>query len=211
MKNSLPGLIAAACVCLAGCASTSIKQTWKSPAFPGGPVQKIAVIGVDERGLVRMGFENRFVRDLRARGQEAIVTHELMSLPEIKADKEAAAAKLRSVGADSVLIIRLMDRQTYDRQVRSTPERYMGTVTGVESYYGWYDYYSVAFMDMGAVWSSNQQNVYLDSSLYDLKTGGRIWSALTETVLKDGTDRLAEADALSAMVVKAMNADSMIR
>ena len=59
-------------VCLVGCASNSVKETWKSPAYQAGPVQKVAVIAVDERGLVRQGIENRYVRDLKARGQQAI-------------------------------------------------------------------------------------------------------------------------------------------
>lgn len=198
-------------VCLAGCASTSLKQTWKSPTQQGGPVQKVAVIAVDDRGMVRMGFENRFVRDLRARGQEAIVTHELMTLSEIKANKEAAAGKLIGAGADSVLIVRLADVTTYNRSVRATSEQYVGTVTGIDSYYGWYDYYSVAYMDMGTVWSSDKKTAYLDTSLYDLKSGNRIWSGLTKTVLKDDTDALVQADALTALVMKAMSRDALVR
>jgi len=197
---------------LAGCASTKLEQTWKSPAAPASPVKKIAVIGVDERGLVRIGFENRFVRDLKARGQTAMATHELMTLPEIKADKDAAAAKLQSEGVDAVLIVRLADSKTYNRSVRANSERYVGTTTGVDSYYGWYDYYTVAFTDMSTVWSSDKKTVYLDSSLYDLSSEKRIWSALTETVIKDGTtDPLVEADALTKMVVTAMAKDHVTR
>jgi hypothetical protein len=211
MKTPIQFTVVATVTCLVGCASTSLKESWKSPSYQGGPVQKLAVIGVDERGLVRIGFENRFVRDFRARGQQATPTYELMTLGEIKADKEAAAAKLREAGVDSVLIVRLADSATYNRSVRATSERYAATVTGVDSSYGWYDYYSVAFQDMSTVWSSDQKTVYLDSSLYDLNSGKRIWSALTETVLKDGkTDPLEEADKLCAMVVEAMGGDALI-
>lgn len=201
-----------AALLLAGCASTSLEHTWKSPAAPAAPVSKIAVIGVDDRGLVRIGFENRFVRDLKARGQTAIATHELMTLPEIKADKEAAAAKLRAAGVDAVLIVRLADSKTFNRSVRANSERYVGTTTGVDSYYGWYDYYTVAFTDMGTVWSSDQKTVYLDSSLYDLTSEKRIWSALSETVIKDGTtDPIVEADHLTKLVVEAMAKDHVVR
>lgn len=208
----LPFQIAAAtiAVLLAGCASTSLVETWKSPTVPSNPVKKIAVIGVDERGLVRIGFENRFVRDLKARGQDATVTHELMTLPEIKADKEAAAAKLREARVDSVLIVRLANSKANNRSVRANAERYVSTVTGTSDYVGWYDYYTVAFTDMGTVWSSDKKTIYLDCSLYDLQSTQRIWSAVTETVMKDGkTDPLVEADALTAMVVKAMAKDGV--
>jgi hypothetical protein len=211
MKIQIQFLAAVVAVCLAGCAASSVKHSWKAPNYQGGPVQKVAVIGVEERGLVRQGFENRFVRDLRAHGQEAIVTHDLMTLPDIKADKKAAAARLMGAGADSVLIVRLVDQSTFNHQVAATPQVYVETVTGVSDYYGWYDYYEVAFMNMGTVWSDTVIKVYLDTTLYDLKSGQRLWSAMTLTTLKDGADRLAEADTLVAKVVAAVRKDGLVR
>lgn len=211
MKHRIQHLIiAAGALCLCGCASSSIKQSWKAPAYQGGPVQKIAVVAVDERGLVRQGFENRFVRDLRGNGQEATATFELLGLPEIKADKAAAAARLGEAGATAVLVVRLVDQATYSREVQATHERWVPTVAGYAGY-GWYDCYSVAFMNMGTTWGSTTQKVYLDTSLFDLKTGQRLWSALTLTTLKEDADRLAEADSLIAKVVAAMRQDGLVR
>jgi hypothetical protein len=211
MKLSLSLLAPLAALTLMGCASTSVMDTWKTPTPPSGPVQKVAVIAVEQRGLARIGFENRFVRELKARGQAAIPTHDLLALPDIKADKEAAAAKLAAAGVDSVLIVRLAEQRNYNRSIRATSERYASTVTGIDDTWGWYNYYSVAFIDMSTVWSVDKKTVYLDSSLYDLGSRGHLWSAVTETVLKDGTDPLPEADALSAMVVKRMAKDEMIK
>jgi hypothetical protein len=198
---------------LAGCAksSSSLEQSWKSPAFQGGPVQKVAVIAIDDRGLIRQGFENRFVRDFRAQGQEALVTHELLSLTEIKADKKAAADRFLAAGADTVLIVRLVDRVNYNKEVRATPEMYAPIVIGAEGHYGWYEYYSVAYMDMSTVWGVDIQKVYLDTSLFDLKTGRKLWSALTLTTFKGDADRLAEWDVLIAKVVDALRKDGMVR
>jgi hypothetical protein len=211
MNNAIQHLlIAASALSLCGCASSSIKQSWKAPTYQGGPVQKIAVVAVEERGLVRLNLENRFVRDLLANGQAAQATYELLTLPDIKADKEAAAARLRAGGAEVVLIVRLVDQTTYSRDMRATPERWVPTVAGYGTY-GWHDYYSVAFVDMGTTWGNTRQNIYLDTSLFDLKTGQRLWSAMTLTVLKDDSDRLAEADALVAKVVQVMRQDGMVR
>ena len=88
MRIQTQFVAAVAVMCLVGCASSSFKKTWKSPAYQGGPVQKVAVLAVDERGLVRTGFENRLVRDFDAHGQAAVVTHEVLSLQDIKANKE---------------------------------------------------------------------------------------------------------------------------
>jgi hypothetical protein len=211
MKHQIRHLaLAAFGLWLCGCASSSIKQTWKSPACQPGQVQKIAVLAVADRGMVRQGLENRFVRDLRGCGQDAMATHELLGLSEIKADKEAAAARFRAAGANTVLIIRLVDQTTYSRGMRATPEIWAPTANGYDSY-GWYDYYSVAFMDMGVVWGSMKQDLYLDSNLFDLKTGQRLWSALSLTVLKENADRLEVADSLVAKVVRALRKDGLIR
>jgi hypothetical protein len=203
-------LIAAVTFCLCGCATTTIKQTWSSPNPRNGPAQRVAVLTVDDRGIVRQALENRFVNQLRAGGQDSLVTHELLSLAEIKASKEAAVASLTHAGVDAIFIIRLVDAATYDREMRATPALFVSTATGYGGY-GWYDYYSVAFVDMGVVWSSNQRNIFLDTSMHDLKSEGRIWSCLTETVLKDDVDKLITADDFVGKVLAAARKDGMIR
>jgi hypothetical protein len=66
-------------------------------------------------------------------------------------------------------------------------------------------------MDMGVIWGSMKQNLYLNSSLFDLKTGQRLWSATTLTVLKENADRLEVADSLVAKIVGALRKDGLIR
>jgi hypothetical protein len=216
MLQSLPKaairqlFMAAAAVLLCSCAATSVKTTWKAPDYAGGPARKVAVLAVEERGMYRQALENRFVNQLKAKGQEALVTHELLSLPSIKEDKKAAAASVKQAGADCILIMHLVDRTTYDREVRATSADYVPVTTGMDSY-GWYDYYSLAFMDMGAVWHSLEQNIFLDTGLYDLGTGKRLWSCLTETRLREEMDKLEVADALVAKVLAAARKDGVVR
>ena len=194
---------------LISCAATKVVTSSKAPDFAGGPVRDIAVLTVADHGMVRQGFENRFAKQLRAGGQPAFVTHPLLYLEDIKADKEAAAARVRHEGADSVLVIRLVDGYTSTRQVAATTPQYVEVVTGTGST-GWYDYYTVAYMDMATVWSTTTQTVCLEMSLYDLSSNRRIWSCITETVLKDGLDKFDEADIVVAKVVTAMRKDGVI-
>src|SRR5712691_5443372 len=83
---------------LVSCAATSIKRTWKAPDYTGGPVGKVAVLAVEERGTFRQALENRFRNQLVKDGQPAIVTHDLLSLAQVKSDKEAATTRLRESG-----------------------------------------------------------------------------------------------------------------
>jgi len=204
-------LIAIAVILLSSCAATSVKNNWKAPDYSGGTVRKVAILAVEERGMYRQALENRFNNQLKAGGQDAVVTHDLLSLAEIKEDKKAAAQRVKETGADSILIVRLVDMQSHTREVRANNAAYVPVVTGIDSYYGWYDYYSVAYMSMGTVWGSLEQKVLLETSLLDLTTGKKLWSCLTETLLKENVDRLDEADKLVAKVVTAARKDGLIR
>ena len=211
MKIRIQNLaLAALILALAGCASTSVKHTWKSPDYQAGPVRKVAVLVVDERGDVRAALEGRFVRDLRRRSQDALTTVELLGLPDIKSDKDAAAARMAAAGADAVLIVRMMDQASYGGQVAFLPALYTPGVYGYGAF-GWHDYFSGAFASMTVVSSSFEQTLYLDSSLFDLKTSRRLGAVLTSTTLKENADALVVADALAAKVVNALSKNGLVR
>ncbi len=202
--------LTAVCFVLAGCASTSVKHSWKAPEYSGGPVRKVAVLAVEERPDVRGALEARFVRDLRQRNQDALATVELLTLPEIKADKEAAAVKLRTAGADAVLIVRLADQASYGGAVAHLPALYTPGVYGYTGF-GWDDYFAGAYAAMTVVSSSLEEVLYLDSSLFDLQTGQRLGAVLTSTRVKEDADRLRVADVLTAKVVQALRKNGLVR
>jgi hypothetical protein len=204
-----PLWVCALAALLCSCAATSVKETWKAPECKG-PVGKIAVLTIEERGLLRQGLENRFVRDLVKSGDSALVTYDQLSLAEIKQDKRAAAERFRASGAEALLILRLVDAASSYREVRSGGERYAGTVTGMDVM-DWYTYFSMGFMDMGTTYGSLKQWVYLETSLYDLKTEKRLWSGITQTVVKERMDRVAELDPLVEKIVAAMRKDGAVR
>jgi hypothetical protein len=194
---------------LCGCVGTALDQSLKSPSYHGGAVQKVAVIAVTDQVLVREGFENRFVRQMVEQGQSALVTYDLLSLPEIKADKQAATARFRSAGADAVLVIRLANQATQTRETQATGNIFVPVLDGY-GYNDWYDYYSVSFVNMGTSWSDSKTQVYLEMLLYDLKSSQRIWAGGTVTVLKDGMDRVAQMDPIVSKVLGALRKDGLI-
>ena len=205
--GSLGACLLAALLC--SCASTSVKSTWKSPDLKA-PVGAIAVLCIEERGMLRQAFENRFVTQLRNAGAQAFYTYDLLSLEQIQQDKPAAAERLRTKGASALLILRVVDIAKLNQEVRPADERYVGTISGVETGI-WYNYYSVAFMNMSPTYGSLTQKVYLETSLYDLNSAKRLYSALTQTVLKENTDRVAEMDPLVRKIVERMVQDGVIR
>lgn len=193
---------------LCGCAATKVQQTWKSPDCPQ-PVGKIAVLAIEERGLVREGFENRFVRQLKATGASAVTTFNLLSLPDIKDDKRAAAERFRATGAQTVLIVRLAGSGGSYRESRAGNERYAPVTTGINTM-GWYDYYSVGFVDMGVTYGNSTQTIYVEAGLYDLNTEKRLWFGQVQTVMKEGMDRVGEMDPFVKKFVAAMRKDGVV-
>jgi hypothetical protein len=130
-------------------------------------------------------------------------------LPAIKADREAAAARVREKGADAVMIVRLVDQVTRANEVRATPALFAPTVDSF-GYNGWYNYYSLAFTDMGTVWGSTTKTLYLETVLFDLKTNQRVWSGLTRTVFKENMDRVEEVGPLASKIFAAMRTDGVL-
>jgi len=197
-------------ILLCSCATTTVKQTWKSPNCPAGPVKKVAVVAVADQMNVRPGLENRFARDIGQQGQPAMATVKLISLAQIKENKEQAAKLLREAGADSILIVRLVDKETYFRQAPATPATMTPVFTGSDGY-GWFAYYDFVFMNQGAQHYTLRDDLFIDSSLFDLNSGERLWSAQSRTVLKENADKLVVADELVAKVTEAMRKDGVIR
>jgi hypothetical protein len=195
---------------LCSCAATSVKETWKSPGYAGGPLSKAAVLAVDERGDVRRAFENRLAAQIQQTGATGIRSYELLSLAEIDRDKQAAGERLRATGAEAVVVMRLADSANFYREVRPGPERYAEVITGYEPG-TWYDYYSVAYSDWSPTYGNLKQKVYLETAVFDLRTAKRLWSGLTLTVVTERMDRVAELDPLIEKIVSAMRKDGILR
>ena len=205
--RSLAGCALAVLLC--SCTGTSVKQTWKSPEFHRSPFTKIAVLAIDDRRSLRRDFESRFVTELGKGGATAITTLDLLSLPEINQDKKAAAARLRDAGAEAVVTLRLAASASSFHEVRPAAERYSDVITGTDTT-GWYDYYSVAYMDMSPTYGSVKQHVFIETSLFDLATAKRVWSGVTQTVLTETMDPVDQIKPLAVKVVDAMRKDGVV-
>lgn len=194
------------------CASTSVKSTWKAPDYKGELPKKVAVVADEDRMMVRAALENRFVNQLDADGQPAFGTaSSFTDLAAARKNKEATIAQLRAAGADAILITRLVSKSAYaaKAQQQFTGQYVALTVTpdsdGWDTSVGSYSAYS------SGPRSDDRSCLLLDTSLYDLNTGKRIWACLTETTIKDTDDRLEIADEFVAKVVGIMHQDGMIR
>ena len=188
--SSSARLIAAAlaAAALTSCAaSTQLTSSWADPAAAGRSYKKIVVVGVTNKAPIRREYEDAWTRELAARGIEATPSYNFSS-PADKLDKDAAMAKLGEIGADAVLVTRLVDKESYNTYY---PPSY-STVAAPSPYYGgWYGYYSMGYSYMTSPGYVEENQVY--TLEYGAPVPGRGYVALEEDVLvtADGIEWLS--------------------
>jgi hypothetical protein len=148
-------------------------------------------------------FEGRFVAELEGRGIKAVQSYKLVTLEQLP-DREQVKAKIKSTGADTVLISRLVDSETIKSYVRGGVQTVQTVPT---SYYGWGTYYDIVFIDYG--YTGSTQVAYIETNLYDIKTEKLIWSAYSKTERTEGEQQLINRF-IDAMIKK-LSSDKIIQ
>jgi len=194
MKTSSSLWIGGAVIALAAMTScapaTQLTQSWAEPTAAGKTYQKIVVVGATERAPTRHRFEDAFVTALKMRGVTAIPSYSVAG--DGRLDKEAAAAKLQEVGADAVIVTRLVDQESYQEYYPPT----YSTVAAPSAYYGgWYGYYSLGYTYETSPGYTVQNKVFrVETNLYDVKNDKLLWSGITETTITAGESPSGEIE-----------------
>ncbi len=180
-KNPLLFLIPVVLL-ISACASTQLNSVWKDPTYHEHP-SRIMVIGVVKNPATRRIFEDEFVRQLAANGTQAIASYS--ELPEtLRGDDAAIAAKVKQMGVDTMLITRLVSKQTVQTFVPGTPyfpPPYYGT---------WPEYYRYGHQAM-YVPDRIVEDEYavIETNLYRVSNNKLIWSATSQTGLSGSSDQ----------------------
>jgi hypothetical protein len=156
---------------LASCTTTELTSLWRDETYRDHP-RKILVIGMLKTPANQRILEDEMVRQLKARGTDAVASYTV--LPEqIQANKETITAIMNELGADAVLISRLMDKKSVTTYVHSNPPP--------SGYGGWQGYYSSS-----PGYTVQDEYAVVQTNLYDVKTDKLIWTAATETWISSG-------------------------
>jgi hypothetical protein len=168
------------------CATTQVSAIWKDPSYQARPA-RIMVIGVAKNPLNRRLFEDEFVRQLKARGTEAIASYNV--LPDKQQDDQAAiAAKVKELEADTVLVTRLVSKKTVKVYVPGTvyyPPPY---------YYTWPDYYGYSFRYIySPAYITENEYAVIETNLYETGNDKLVWAASSETLISDSNKSLIKS------------------
>ena len=158
---------------MTSCASTKVTGEWKDPNLTTKQYKKIMVMGVAKQPQDRKSYEDEFVRQLQAKGVEAVSSHTLIQ-HENMWEKETIVQTIESMDFDGVIIT----------QVQRSKER-----AKYKSHnYNMYDYYNrsyaiAPYYRRGT--TTYQQQFGFESNLYDAKTQKLVFSLASDTYAQD--------------------------
>jgi hypothetical protein len=165
-------------VLLSACASTQLNSVWKDPNYQARPA-KIMVIGVARNPINRRIFEDEFVAQLKARGTAAIASYTVLPDRE-QDDHEAIAAKVKELGADTILITRLVSKKIVQTYIPATP------YFPPPHYGSWPDYYGYGYRYMYTPgYIAEDEYAVIETNLYEAKNDKLVWAASSETGISD--------------------------
>ena len=190
------GFLALVATLVTACATTQLNAVWKDQSYQGRP-DKILVVGLAKNPVNRRIFEDEFVRQLKAHGTEAIASYTV--LPDRQKDDHAIiAAKVAELGADTVLITRMVSKKTVQFYVP-------GTAYYPPPHYGrWPDYYGHGYEAMYTPgYMADEEFAVIETNLYEARNNDKlVWAASSETGMH-GPDQSLIRSYISIMV-KAM-------
>jgi hypothetical protein len=189
---------------LASCYGTKMVAEWRDEEYRGYP-QKIFVIGGTPEYGPRTLVEDEFVRELKARGNDAIASYVVLPGRD-KPTKEAVLAKVQEVGADVIITVKFLKKDVGGTQ---TPLYRAAVPQGFDS--SWDSYYGGVSNDIGVRDISYGYDVIsVETTLYQTSTKKPIWSALSQTSYEQGGP-MKQIKPFTTAVVKKLTKEKLVR
>ncbi len=193
---------------LAACASTTKQASWVNPEFAGRKVESVFIIGVASNDLNRRLLEDELARQLTARGVRAITSYQHLDLAALE-DRNATSAKVRSLGAESVIVAKVAGERTetfvspertfVNRGPSSFPSRYRDH---------WHDDFRSSYSVISHPATVTSFQVFtVETNLYGID-GGMIWSMRSDTAA--GGQLGAKIREFAGLVIQDLAANRLI-
>ena len=192
-----------ACFLLTACSSTTVNRSWKSPDFTAR-INKPYIIGISKDDIKRRVFEDRFREALSKYGVQGIASYKDLSASR-ETDKTVIAQKAAANGADSVLMVRVINERTeqviepgkatttVSGPIYSSDYKRRRDYTPEDHYHDYGNYYARSYETIYEPPTvSNFQVDTMEANLYDAKTAKMIWSAQLELVADAPVDSLLQ-------------------
>jgi hypothetical protein len=170
--------------CLTACGpATQITGSWKNPNQHAKKFNSVMVMTLTQNLEARQTVENDLAAALNANGIKTLKGMESIPpgfLDEKEFDKQALLEKIKKTGAEGIITITLINRETETRYV---PGSYGYTPVTRFGYYGRFSgYYTTWYPTIYSPGYYEQNKIYfMEVNLYDAASEDLLWSAQSET------------------------------
>ena len=163
---------------LSSCSASRLLSTWQSKNIEQFTTESILIIGIAKDETKRRIYEDTFSDSFQATGVKAVPSYTVSKQP-ISPKENILRDIVAKSGCDSVLITHIVGATEKEFYQRHT----MIVGTNSVSNYGLYGYYPFIYNSVysGGSYVSTTR-VILETSLYDVQTEQRIWSARSESI-----------------------------
>jgi len=151
-------------------AQTVLTDVWKDKEYKDA-AKKVAVFCITHDRARRIVLEDEFMRQLKARGIDSVPGYIIIP-PDKMVDSKTALTKMRDLGANVILTMRMIDKLKVQTQIPE-PEKKESTETS-----RWSNYYQYVY---DTETRSNDEPAYLETVLFDTATQQRVWAARSVT------------------------------
>lgn len=174
---------------LTGCASSTLKSTWRDDTDSGAMPRKLVVfVAVKDDNLRRMA-ENRVLQSIPP-GTSATAGHTLELDPKLEA--EEVRTRLKQYGFDAALLSRLV---SVDKSQTVVPAQTQYAYDPMFRRFGprfgsFYNFYPYAYTTPG--YTVENTTVVVETLLYRLPEGKPVWTAVSETLNPKSSAQVVE-------------------
>jgi hypothetical protein len=186
-----------------GCSSTRFTKVWSDEDIGGKTYHHILVLGVADKKGNRMDFEDYFVEQIEAEGVQATASYKLLPRTN-EITRESVLEAVRNTDIDTILVTHMASIEEEEYYI---PSREIGVVYGYgvpyyDSFYSYYPYVS-HYVTLPSYYNTHDV-VTLETSIFDIKTEKRIWSARSKSFAPDSVDQIISE--LAALVIQDLKA-----
>ncbi len=202
MKKKLTAIIAVILLLLcSACSKTKITDSWKDPAYSGGPMTSVLVIAVAKDKIARRAYEENLVMTLEQNGVKAYSSYRQSSDEPVT--REDIMGMVKKLGVKYVLITTLIG---VDKEKKyHPPQTYVTPRTGL-GYYGYY-YRAYDVVHEPGYYTTNVK-VSLETTVYQVETEKPVWMARSQTMNPDSASEVVKS--VISELVSAMKKDGLI-
>jgi len=201
-------------VALWGCSSTQIKASWKDPAYSPSAMHKVLVMAVVPQSTSQRVMEDAIVQKLSKHAVQGIPSYTL-SPAEEKLNEEGWKRLVAENSIDTILVARLVDVKTVEREVPPTSTVVNPTTPyvvstggyGANRGYGnnWYGYYQNSYQVVTTPGYTVKDTIAVaEAKLWDVQSGKLVWTGSTHTQVLPDQNTQALLQQYAGVIVSAI-------